>query len=98
MRQIARHRIQMSASTEMARQKVLHQLWAANTKNTRKIYQIRREIEEDQLKMSGIATEKQDEIERFEFEKRRLIHKNSMTLNRLMYVILYTTQYNNGQF
>ncbi|XP_055311486.1 dynein regulatory complex protein 10-like [Sitodiplosis mosellana] len=84
LRRIACHRIQMTASTEMARQKVLHQIWAANTKNTRKLNQIRREIEEDQLKMSSIATEKQDEIERHEFEKRRLIHKNSMALNRLV--------------
>lgn len=84
LRRIARHRIGISAATEMARQKVLHQLWAANTKNTRKINQIRREIEEDQLKMSSIATEKQDEIELYELEKRHLIHKNSMTLNRLM--------------
>lgn len=88
LRRIARHRITISAATEMARQKVLHQLWAANTKNTRKINQIRREIEEDQLKMSSITTEKQDEIELYELEKRHLIHKNSMTLNRLMYVFL----------
>lgn len=88
MQQIAHHRIQMSASMEMARQKVLHQIWAANTKNARKINGIRREIEEDQLEMSSILTEKQDEIERFEFEKRRVVHKNSMTLNRLMYVEL----------
>lgn len=79
----------MSASLELAKQKVLHQIWAANIKITRKINQIRREIEEDQLKMSSIATEKQDEIEQFEFEKRRLIHKNSMTLNRLMYVYFW---------
>lgn len=91
LKRTARHRIQMTASTEMAKQKVLHQLWATNTKNTRKLNQIRREIEEDQLKMSSVAKEKQDEIERYEFEKRRLIHKNNMTLNRLVYVFLCPT-------
>lgn len=84
LQQIASKRIQMTASTEMARQKVLHQLWAANTKNMRKIQQIRRDIEENHMKMSYIATDKQSEIERYEFEKQRLIHKNSMALNRLM--------------
>lgn len=82
--QIARYRIEMSASTEMAKQKVLHQIWSANTKNMRKIQQIRRTIEEDQLKVSSIAAMKQDEIDRLETDKRRLIHKNSTTLNRLM--------------
>lgn len=75
----------MTASTEMARQKVLHQLWAANTKNIRKINQIRRDIEENRMKVMSIATEKRDGVERYEFEKQRLIHKNSMALNRLMY-------------
>lgn len=74
----------MTASTEMARQKVLHQLWAENTKNMRKINQIRRNIEENRMKVSSIAAEKKDEIERYEFEKKRLNHKNSMALNRLM--------------
>lgn len=84
LQQIASKRIQMTASTEMSRQKVLHQLWAANTKNMRKIQQIRRDIEENHMKVSYIATDKQSEIERYEFEKQRLIHKNSMALNRLM--------------
>lgn len=81
---IARHRIQMSASTEMARQKVLHQHWVENTKTVRRIHELRREIEEDQLKVSKVATVKRDDVERYEFEKRRLRHKNSMILNRLM--------------
>lgn len=84
LRQIANKRIQMTASTEMARQKVLHQLWAENTKNMRKINQIRRNIEENRMKVSSIAAEKKEEIERYEFEKKRLNHKNSMALNRLM--------------
>lgn len=74
----------MTSSTEMARQRVLHQLWATNTKNMRKIYQIRRDIQETRLKVSSITSEKQGEIERYESEKQRLIHKNSMALNRLM--------------
>lgn len=55
----------------MAKQKVLHHLWAVNTKHMRRINQIRREIEEDQMKMSAILTEKRCEIERYEFEKQR---------------------------
>lgn len=85
LRQIARYRIETNASTEMAKQKVLHQLWAVNTKNIRKINQMRRDIEEDQTKVSNIATEKQNEIECYEFEKSRLVHKNAIALNRLMY-------------
>lgn len=83
---IARYRIETNATTDVARQKVLHQLWATNTKNLRKINQIRREIEEDQLKVSNLFAMRQNEIERHEFEKQRLCHKNTMVLNRLMYV------------
>lgn len=68
----------------MAKQKVLHQIWTVNTKHIRKINQIRREIEEDQLKVSNILAEKRSEIERYEFEMQRLTHKNTMALNRLM--------------
>lgn len=82
--QIARYRIQTSASTEMAKQKVLHHLWAVNTKHMRKINQIRRGIEEDQIKVAAIVAKKRYEIERYEFEKQRLTHKNTMALNRLM--------------
>lgn len=74
----------MSAATEMAKQKVLHQLWSENTKNIGRTQQIRRAIEEDQLKVSGNVTVKQDELEHYEMQRRQLTHKNSMTLNRLM--------------
>lgn len=74
----------MSASTEMAKQKVLHQLWAANMKNMGKINEIRREIDDNHRKVSTVSIEKQQQIERYEFEMSRLIHKNSMALNRLM--------------
>lgn len=83
---IARYRIETNASTDMAKQKVLHELWATNTKHLRKINQIRREIEEDQLKVSHLSATRQTEIERHEFEKHRLCHKNTTLLNRLMYV------------
>lgn len=73
----------------MAKQKVLHHLWAINTKHMRKINQIRREIEENQMKISKDVMEKQSEIERYEFEMQRLTHKNSMELNRLMYDIYF---------
>lgn len=81
---VARYRIETNASTDMAKQKVLHQLWAANTKNVRKMQQIRREIEEDQLKVSEILATRQNEIGRYEFEKQRLCHKGTMVLNKLM--------------
>lgn len=86
--QIARYRIETNASTDMAKQKVLHQLWATNTKNLRKINQIRRDIEENQLKVSNLLATRQKEIERYEFEKQRLCHKNTTVLNRLMYVFI----------
>lgn len=86
LKHIARYRIECTASIEMAKQKVLHQLWAINTKNLRKINQIRRDIEEDQMKVTTIVSTKQKKIERYEFGKQRLIHKNTMSLNRLMYV------------
>lgn len=82
---IARYRIETNASTDMAKQKVLHQLWATNTKNLRKINQIRRDIEKDQLKVSNLIATRQIEIKRYEFEKQRLCHKNTTVLNRLMY-------------
>lgn len=69
----------------MAKQKVLHQLWATNTKNLRKINQIQCDIEDDQLKLSTLFATRQNEIERHEFEKQRLYHKNRTALNRLMY-------------
>lgn len=83
----ARYRIETDASTDMARQKVLHQLWATNTKNLQKINQIWRDIEEDQLKISKVLAVRQKEIERYEFEKERLCYKNTTVLNRLMYVL-----------
>lgn len=73
----------------MAKQKVLHQLWTINTKNVRKINQIRRDIEEDHLKVSSSLAARQTEIERYEFEKQRLFHKNTMVLNRLMYASFF---------
>lgn len=82
--QIARYRIETSASIGMAKQKVLHHLWAVNTKQMRKINQIRRQIDEDQMKVSVIVTEKQSAIGRNEFEMQRLTHNNTMALNRLM--------------
>lgn len=82
----ARYRIETNAAEDMAKQKVLHQLWAINTKNEQKINQIRHDIQEDQLKVSSLLATRRNEIERYEFEKQRLCHKNSMVLNRLMYV------------
>lgn len=87
---IARYRIETDASTDMAKQKVLHQLWATNTKNLRKINQIRREIEHDELKVSDLLATRQKEVERYGFEKQRLGHKNTTVLNRLMYVFVDT--------
>lgn len=83
---IARCRIETNASTDMAKQKALHQLWATNTKNLRKMNLIRREIEENHLKVSNLLATRQNEIERYEFERQRLCHKSAMVLNRLMYV------------
>lgn len=85
LRQIVRQRIQMTASTELAKQKVLHQLWDMNSKNMQKICQISVDIQEEQNKNAKIVTEKKEEIGRLEFDKRRLEHKNNMELNRLMY-------------
>lgn len=82
---IAQNRIETNATTEMAKQKVLHQLWAANTKNLRKINQIQRDIEDDQLKVSNFLATRQNQIDRYEFEKSRLYHKNTTILNRVMY-------------
>lgn len=84
LNQVAKYRIQTNASTDMAKQKVLHHLWAINTKHVRKINQIRQDIEGNQRKQSNDVLEKQREIERYEFEKQRSIHKISMDLNRLM--------------
>lgn len=86
--QIAKYRIQSCASTEMAKQKVLHQLWAANITNIQKINQIHHEIEENRITFSCTASKKRTEIQCYEFKKCRLIHKNSMALNRLMYLIV----------
>lgn len=84
LNQVAKYRIQTNASTDMAKQKVLHHLWAINTKHVRKINQIRQDIEGNQRKQSNDVLEKQREIERYEFEKQRSTHKISMDLNRLM--------------
>lgn len=83
--QIARYRIQLCASTEIAKQKVLHQLWATNVINIQKINKIQREIEENRIEFSNIVSKKRMEIHCYEFRKCRLIHNNNMALSQSMY-------------
>lgn len=76
----------MDASIVMAKQKVLHQMWAKNDRNLCKIKQLRQEIENDQVKTANIEAIKRAEIQRYEFEKERSTLNNTVELNRLMFV------------
>lgn len=84
LKDIGNYKLMMSASKEMARQKVLHQMWAKNNINVQKINQLRKEIDEELNKTSEIGAEKREEIKIFEAEKQRLIEKHTVDLNRLM--------------
>lgn len=76
----------MDASIVMAKQKVLHQMWAKNDRNLCKIKQLRQEIKNDQVKTASIEAVKRAEIQRYEFEKQRSTLNNTVELNRLMFV------------
>lgn len=75
----------MSASREMAKQKVLHNMWTENDKNMQKILQIRNEIEQEQNRLSAKVNEKRYDIDRYQADLKRLKETNTNELTRLMY-------------
>lgn len=84
LKRIAEHKIQTSASLELAKQKVLHQIWSNNDVNARKIKSIIREMEESQGNILRNTTAKRDEIQQFKFEKEQLQQKSDNEFTRLM--------------
>lgn len=84
LKRIAEHKIQTSASMELAKQKVLHQIWSNNDVNARKINAIIRGMEENQANILRNTTVKRDEIQQYKLEKKQLEQKSDNEFQRLM--------------
>lgn len=84
MKWIAEHKIRTSASLELAKQKVLHQIWSKNDVNVRKINAIIREMEENQANIRRNTSVKRDEIQLYKLQKEQLEQKSDNAFTRLM--------------
>lgn len=84
LKRIAEHKIQTNASLELAKQKVLHQIWSNNDVNVRTINSIIREMEENQAIILRNTTVKRDEIQQYKLEKEQLKQKSNNEFTRLM--------------
>lgn len=74
----------MSASKEMAKQKVLHRMWVNNDNTMREIKRKRDEIESEECKINTIIAGKTEEIQLLERSREILLAKNSFELNEKM--------------
>lgn len=81
---IAECKILSSASLDLAKQKVLHQIWKNNDVVMQKIRDINREIEYNHTKIINNTAVKRDDIEQYKLEKQQLEQKNTTDLTRLM--------------
>lgn len=84
LKRIADNKISTNTSLELAKQKVLHQIWSENDMNMRKIDQLRQGMNEIQMKFNTNSMIKRNEIQRFELEKEQLIQKSTNDFTRLM--------------
>lgn len=69
---------------ELAKQKVLHQIWSSNDVNVRKISAIIREMDENQANIRRNTSEKRDEIQLYKLQKEQLQQKSDNAFTRLM--------------
>lgn len=68
----------------MAKQKVLHRIWAENDNNIREIRKTRKEIEDAENQFGIAISSIQDELQRYELERDNLIRKNVLEINKKM--------------
>lgn len=84
LKRIAEHKIQTSASLELAKQKVLHQIWSNNDVNVRKITSIIRGMAENQANIQRNTTVKRNDIQAFKLQAEQLQQKSDNEFTRLM--------------
>lgn len=84
LKRIAEHKIQTSASVELAKQKVLHQIWSNNDVNVRKITSIIRGMAQNQAIILRNTAAKRNDIQQYKLQTEQLQQKSDNEFTRLM--------------